>query len=209
MITAGDESGHTQHGNNNPYCQDNELAWLDWNHDEARTALLEFTKRLLEPRRTEPIFRRRRFSQGRSIHGADIKDFYWLKPDGSEMSESDWQAGHARSLGMALPGNQIDEIDETGETGERGECITGDTFAILFNAHHEMVDFRLGSRQRDVQWTTEINTADPHATPRTYANQEIYLLNSLQPFSRPWNDEPENQAPLRFEIVWKIALIIR
>jgi glycogen operon protein len=162
MLCAGDERGRTQLGNNNAYCQDSPLVWLDWDLDPDQSAMLGFTRMLLELRRLQPVFRRRRFFQGRSIHGADIKDLYWLKPDGDEMTDADWHAGHARCLGMVLPGDQIEE------TGERGERVAGDTFAILFNAHDEPVPFRLGTRRRDVVWTTVFDTADPGASARSY-----------------------------------------
>ncbi len=171
MITSGDEFSRTQRGNNNPYCQDSPLVWLDWNHSAAQRALLTFTGRLLHLRRTQPVFRRRRFFQGRSIHGAEIKDLYWLRPDGAEMTEADWHAGHAHCLGMVLPGDQIEE------TGERGERIAGDTFAILFNAHDDPVPFHLGARRRDIAWTTVIDTADPEAPACTFPHMGTYPLH--------------------------------
>jgi isoamylase len=171
MITAGDEFGHTQLGNNNPYCQDQPLVWLDWHHCATQKCLLEFTRRLLDLRRTQPVFRRRRFFQGRPIHGAEIKDLYWLRPDGAEMTDTDWHTGEARCLAMVLPGDQI------GETGEQGERITGESFAILFNAHHEPVSFRLGTRRRDLTWTTVIDTADPNASACTFPHLGIYPLH--------------------------------
>ncbi len=96
MLLAGDEFGHSQHGNNNAYCQDSPLAWLDWNLSTEQRALLDFTQKLMRLRKTEPVFLRRHFFQGRAIHGADIKDLYWLKPDGSEMADWDWHTDHAR-----------------------------------------------------------------------------------------------------------------
>jgi isoamylase len=170
MLTSGDEFGHTQLGNNNPYCQDSPLVWLDWNHCPAQRALFAFTRELLHLRRTQPVFHRRRFFQGRPIHGASIKDLYWIRPDGAEMTEADWNAGHARCFAMALPGDQIVE------TGEQGERITGDTFVILFNAHDELVSFRLGARHRDIRWTREFDTADPEAPRDTFPTMGIYPL---------------------------------
>jgi len=162
MLLAGDEFGQTQHGNNNAYCQDGPLAWLDWNLCDERRALLTFTRTLMRLRQIQPVFRRRRFFRGRAICGAGVKDLYWIKPDGTEMSETDWQAEHARCLCMVLPGDQIDETDE------HGGRILGDTFAILFNAHHEMVPFRLGARQENLYWWSELETAAPHAAPRRF-----------------------------------------
>ena len=145
--------------------------WLDWDPAPDQVELLEFTRMLLQLRRTEPVFRRRRFFQGRSIHGAGIKDLYWLKPDGGEMTDADWHAGHAHCLGMVLPGDQIEE------TGEQGERVSGDTFAILFNAHDEPVEFRLGARRRDIVWTTVFDTAAPGAPARSYPQMGIYPLH--------------------------------
>ncbi|HSI65413.1 MAG TPA: glycogen debranching protein GlgX [Candidatus Saccharimonadia bacterium] len=170
MLLAGDEFGQTQHGNNNAYCQDGPLAWLNWNLSDHQSALLEFVRGLLLLRKTQPVFRRRRFFQGRPIHGGDIKDLYWIKPDGTEMNDADWNSGYARSLGMALPGDQI------GETGMQGERIEGDSFAILFNAHHEQISFRLGARKRDVTWMCLLDTGRPEALPQTFAHMEEFPL---------------------------------
>jgi isoamylase len=170
MLLAGDEFGQTQHGNNNSYCQDSSVAWLDWNLSGEQRALLEFVRDLIHLRKTQPVFRRRHFFQGRPIHGAEIKDLYWLKPDGAEMSEGDWASGFARCLGMVLSGDQIAEV------GEHGERILGGSFAILFNAHHEAILFRLGTRQRDVRWTCVFDTAAPDAPPRTFEHMEEFPL---------------------------------
>lgn len=170
MLLAGDEIGHTQQGNNNVYCQDGPLAWLNWEHSHEQRTLLEFVRALLRLRRTEPVFRRRQFFQGRAIHGADSKDLYWIRPDGAEMSEADWQAAHASCLALVLPGDQIEESDENGER------IVGDTLAVLFNAHHQSIEFRLGARQRNIGWRSEIDTARAEAPPRTFAHMGIYPL---------------------------------
>jgi glycogen operon protein len=172
MLLAGDEFGQTQHGNNNAYCQDSRLAWLDWNLSVEQRALLDFTREVMRLRKTEPVFRRRHFFQGRAIHGAEIKDLYWIKPDGTEMTDADWNAGYARCLGMALPGDQIDEI------GDQGERIRGDTFAILFNAHHEPIDFRIGARRRDVRWTCVLDTGTPDPPPRTFEHMGTFPLQA-------------------------------
>ena len=155
MVLAGDELGKSQQGNNNAYCQDSPLTWLDWNISAEQRELFDFVRKIIELRKTEPVFRRRRFLQGRPVHGPDIRDIYWLKQDGSEMSWEDWNAHHARCLGMCLAGDQIDETDE------RGERIVGNTFAILFNAHDEAISFRLGARQQNLRWTCVLNTGAP------------------------------------------------
>jgi glycogen operon protein len=170
MLLAGDEFGQTQHGNNNAYCQDSPLAWLDWNLSAEQRALLEFVREVVRLRKTQPVFRRRNFFQGRPIHGAEIKDLYWLKPDGAEMSDHDWASGFARCLGMVLTGDQISEVDE------HGERIVGDSFAILFNAHHQPISFRLGTRQRDVRWTCVFDTAAPDAQRRMFEHMSDFPL---------------------------------
>jgi len=169
MITAGDELGRTQQGNNNAYCQDSPLAWIDWKLDAERQALLAFVRKVIALRRSEPVFRRRRFFCGRPIHGADVKDLYWIKPDGSEMSDADWRS-EARVLGMALPGDQIPELDE------RGLPIRGKTFALLFNGQSDPVPFRIGARDRPLRWTCVIDTADPDAPPIDFAHGSLLLL---------------------------------
>jgi isoamylase len=172
MLLAGDEFGQTQHGNNNAYCQDSPLAWLDWNLSAEQRALLDFVRELVRLRKTQPVFRRRHFFQGRPIYGAEIKDLYWLKPDGSEMTDADWNTGYARSLGMVLPGDQITEVDD------HGERIVGDSFAILFNAHHEAISFHLGARQRDIRWTCVLDTAVQNEPPRTFEHMSKFPLQA-------------------------------
>ncbi|MGV3532979.1 MAG: glycogen debranching protein GlgX [Chthoniobacteraceae bacterium] len=173
MLLAGDEFGQTQRGNNNAYCQDSPLAWLDWSLSSEQRELLDFTREVVRLRKSEPVFRRRHFFQGRPIHGPDIKDLYWLKPDGTEMTDADWIAGQARSLGMILPGNQITEM------GERGEPIIGESFGVLFNAHHEPIHFLLGARRRDLVWSCVIDTAAPSPpTARIYKHSEILPLQA-------------------------------
>ena len=135
MLLGGDEIGRTQGGNNNAYCQDNEISWLDW--ESADTGLLEFTAALVEFRRAHPVFRRRRWFQGRPIHGSALTDIAWFTPDAAQMSEESWGEGDARSLGVFLNGQEI------ASPGPRGEKITDDCFYIMFNAHSEGLEFRL------------------------------------------------------------------
>src|SRR5215469_2096592 len=124
MLLAGDESGHTQLGNNNAYCQDSPLTWLNWDLTPEQRELLEFVRGLIELRSQNPVFRRRHFFQGRPIHGPDIKDLYWLTPAGTEMSDQDWIAGHVLCFGIVLIGSQITEPDA------QGERIVGSSFLI-------------------------------------------------------------------------------
>ena len=172
MLLAGDEFGQTQHGNNNAYCQDSPLAWLNWNLSDEQRALLAFTRDLLRLRQLQPVFRRRGFFQGRAIHGSEIKDLYWIKSDGSEMSEADWHSGHVCSIGMVLPGDQITETDE------KGERIVGDSFAILLNSHHEPLPFRLGARRRELRWRCVFDTAVLSAETRTFEHMSIFPLQA-------------------------------
>jgi isoamylase len=137
MLTAGDEIGRTQRGNNNAYCQDNPLSWVDWTIDDARNRLLTFVRRVVELRRLHPAFRRRHFFEGRSLHGDDAKDIAWLKPDGAEMTEQEWNNDFARSLGVYLAGNRL------GESDGRGRDVTDDDFLLLFNAHDGVIPFTL------------------------------------------------------------------
>jgi len=137
MLLAGDERGHTQNGNNNAYCQDNPVSWIDWTRTPERDSLAEFTRLLIGLRRSHRIFRRRDFFAGRALHGKDAKDIHWLKPDGTEMTDEEWEHEHARSLGVLLTGGDLGELDRFGMPAK------DDDFLILFNAHHAEVEFRI------------------------------------------------------------------
>jgi isoamylase len=150
MMLGGDEAGRTQHGNNNAYCQDNEISWYEWDHVDGD--LLEFTRRLIALRREHPVLRRRRWFQGRSIRGS--VDLGWYRPDGAEMSDDDWDAGSAASVGIFLNGEAITDRDR------RGQRVTDDSFLLLFNAHADPVDWTL-PKQWGQWWEVIIETADP------------------------------------------------
>lgn len=152
MLLAGDEMGRTQRGNNNAYCQDNEISWVAWNLTDADHALFDFVARLIRLRRQHPVFRRRNFFQGRPIRGSGIKDIHWFKPDGSEMSDEEWAHDFARSLGVFLSGEALGEVDQ------RGRAIHDDNFILLFNAHHERIDFRLPILCEGCAWQAELDT---------------------------------------------------
>ncbi len=137
MLLAGDERGHTQNGNNNAYCQDNEISWIDWRQSPERTALTEFTRLLISLRRSHRVFRRRDFFEGRPLHGQEAKDIHWLRPDGAEMTDEEWDKEHARSLAVYLAGGDLGELDRYGMPAR------DDDFLILFNAHSEPVEYRL------------------------------------------------------------------
>lgn len=160
MVAHGDELGRTQRGNNNVYCQDNELAWVNWDLDEDRTALLEFARHVVHLRRDHPVFRRRRFFAGAPERGgeSDLRDIAWLSPAGEHMSDSQWQEEFARSVMVFLNGDAIAEPDL------RGEEIVDDSFLILFNAQPEPTTFTLPDAEYGDTWTVVIDT-DHHFTP--------------------------------------------
>jgi glycogen operon protein len=170
MLLAGDEFGNSQQGNNNAYCQDSPVGWIDWNLSDEQREQLEFVRKLLHLRKTQPVFRRSRFFQGRPVHGHDFKDLHWLTPQGGEMTDADWNSEHTFCLGMALLGDQIDE------TNARMERIVGDDFLILFNSGHGPVPFQLGARAQCFRWICEFDTADPHATGTVLGQLTEYLL---------------------------------
>ena len=168
MISHGDEVGRTQLGNNNAYCQDCELTWIDWDLDEDKQTLLEFARKLVQFRRAQPTLRRRRYFQGRNIRGG--KDVAWLSPDGREMDDPAWHAGFVRTLGMLLSGTAIEEVSE------RGQPIIGDTLLVLLNGHTETLPFTLPPIEADQQWQRVFDTFDPHGTDRTYTSGGRYPL---------------------------------
>jgi glycogen operon protein len=157
MLLGGDEMGRTQGGNNNAYCQDNEISWFDWGLRDDNLELLGFTRRLMDFRTAHPVLRRRRWFQGRSIRGQELKDIAWFNPDGQEMTDADWDAGFAKVLGVFLNG------DEIPNRGPRGERIVDDSLLLLFSAHHEPIDFTIPEGGYGEQWDLAFDTAEPLA----------------------------------------------
>jgi glycogen operon protein len=153
MISGGDEVARTQHGNNNAYCQDNELSWTPWELSSDQASFLSFTRQLVALRRTYPVLRRRKFFQGRSIRGAGVKDICWLDPSGQEMTDAGWQSPDARALGVLLAGDAIDELDE------RAQRIVSDTLLVLYNAGETPVEFRLPNEGSSTGWLPVVDTA--------------------------------------------------
>jgi glycogen operon protein len=154
MISHGDEFGRTQRGNNNAYCQDNDLTWIDWRLSEDQASLCDFVAQLVRFRHQQPTLRRRKYFQGRSIRGGGIKDVSWLAPDGREMTDETWHADSVRSLGMLLAGDAIEE------TNERGEPITGDTLLVLLNADSLEAPFKLPPLLPHQRWQRVFDTSD-------------------------------------------------
>jgi isoamylase len=155
MLLAGDEIGRTQGGNNNAYCQDNEISWMDWNLAPWQNDLLRFVRGLIRLRAEQPVLRRRRFFQGRQVHGSDLHDIAWFVPDGRTFEEHDWHTEDARCLGLRLAGDAIEEMDP------RGLRIVGDTLMILFNSGEEDVEFLLPPVRRRQRWHRIVDTAVP------------------------------------------------
>src|SRR5499427_1163734 len=158
MLLGADEIGRTQCGNNNAYCQDGPISWVDW--ERAEGDLQEFVARLIQLRRDHPVFRRRRWFQGREIHGEELTDVAWFKPDGGQMTLQDWQNGFARSLAVFLNGEEIASPDH------RGRRVRDDSFFILFNAHDQPLRFTLPRGPYGRRWMRALDTADP--LPRFY-----------------------------------------
>ncbi len=152
MLSHGDELGRTQHGNNNAYCQDDELSWVDWDLGPQQRELLEFTRGLIALRRDHPVLRRRRFFQGRAANG-EIGDITWLRPDGREMTEADWGRPDAHTIGVHLNGDAISERDA------HGQPVRDDSFLILFNAYWEPVAFTLPPADYGERWRVLVDTA--------------------------------------------------
>jgi isoamylase len=159
MLTAGDERARTQHGNNNAYCQDNELSWHDWTEDERRDQLLAFTRRLIALRRDNRVFRRSAFLTGDSPMGSGAPDVWWFRPDGRGMTRKNWERGDAFALGVFLNGAEITERTPDGDE------IVDDSFLVLFNAWRDAVTFRLPPVRFGRRWAHELSTAAPELPP--------------------------------------------
>jgi isoamylase len=152
MLLGGDEIGRTQGGNNNAYCQDNAVSWHDW--ERADGEMLDFTARLIHFYRKHPVFRRRKWFQGRPIHGSGVTDIAWFTPDGIPMTEENWGEGFAKSLGVFLNGESLTVPDG------RGNRIVDDSFHLMFNAHHGPLAFRLPALEGGEQWTKVVDTEE-------------------------------------------------
>jgi glycogen operon protein len=162
MICHGDELGRTQGGNNNGYCQDNEITWIDW--ESADTELLEFTRQVSQLRASHPVFRRRRFFNGKPVGrrgDAGVPDIAWFTPEGTEMTGDDWGSGFAKSVTVYLNGHGIPDMDA------RGQRVIDDSFLLCFNAHYEPIDFTLPPKEFGASWTKVLSTALPEPDEAT------------------------------------------
>jgi glycogen operon protein len=171
MLLMGDEMGRTQQGNNNAYCQDNSISWVNWELKPEDHALRTFLQRLMSIRKQHPIFHRRSFFQGREVRGAGIKDILWLKPDGQEMSDEEWNNSFARCLGVYMIGDALEEQDD------RGYPIVDDDFLILLNAHHEPIHFVLPGYRANAHWHALMDTSNVFGQPPEGA----YLAGTTYP----------------------------
>jgi glycogen operon protein len=186
MIAHGDEVGRTQRGNNNVYCQDNELAWINWKLAEEESQLLAFTSAVVSLRQEHAVFRRRRFFAGDAAHGgkSNLGDIEWFSSDGTEMDELDWRNGYARTLMVFLNGQAIPEPDP------RGQRTLDSDFLLLFNAHSDPVDFALPPAQYGTTWCIRLDTTMPEpgsadqqdwlaATTHAVTGRSIVVLESV------------------------------
>jgi glycogen operon protein len=174
MLLAGDEIGRTQGGNNNAYCQDNEISWLDWELDDSKKALRQFTRDLIALRKAHPAFHRRKFFQGREIRGSELGDIAWFTPEGNEMDAASWSDQWAKSLAMRLGGEALGEVDPD------GELLTDASFLLLVNAHHEPISFVVPPAPEERRWALVIdtNSAEVGAPGVARSGGELYELNS-------------------------------
>jgi glycogen operon protein len=171
MLLGGDELSHSMDGNNNAYCQDDDISWLNWQLDGRKRGFLEFVRKLIEIWRKQPVFQRRSFFQGRSIRGTDIRDVSFLGPDGTDMDDQAWNTGFVRCMGVRLAGDLIAEVDE------RGEPIVGDTTMMLLNAHHEAISFSLPRYKVGQHWERMFDTAlDDTFAGATLREGDLYPL---------------------------------
>jgi len=172
MLLGGDEMGQTQQGNNNGYCQDNEISWFDWEH--ADEALLDFARNLIGFYKSHPVFMRRGWFLGRPIHGGGVEDIAWFTPEGIEMAEEHWGEGFAKSMAIFLNGKAI------AYPGFRGEKITDDSFLLSFNAHYESIPFTLPGPEWGKQWVRLLDTAQGGFVEdeKKYAAQEEVPVES-------------------------------
>jgi glycogen operon protein len=198
MIHAGDECGRSQGGNNNAYCQDNEISWFQWEWDDADLALFDFTRRLIAIRREFPVLHRRKFFQGRSIHGTAVRDIRWISRGGTDMTDEEWANGRVHVLGMLLNGAVMDE------SNSKGENIKDDILLMLVNGNWEDVPFRLPGKRKDPSWEVLVDTATLKAVAGRAipCGQQLTLpARSLVLLRQP---RPEPEQPRRAEDeVWR------
>ena len=172
MISHGDEYGRTQHGNNNVYCQDNEISWIDWNWDDRQKDFYEFTRKLIQIRKNQPVTHKRRFFKGRSIRGKDVRDIRWLNTKGSDITDKQWNINFIRCMGMLLNGELINEVDENGLP------IKDDILLLIVNSYWENIHFSLPNGELKSSWEVLTDTSE-----RFPDNSEIHNEIEMSPRS--------------------------
>jgi len=180
MLCGGDEICRTQHGNNNAYCQDNEISWLNWNLNEESRQMLEFTSKVISIRREHPALHRTKFFQGRQIRGSNVRDIIWFRPDGGEMDDEDWTSPNTRGLIMFLSGTGIDDVDENGIP------LHDNNFLLMLNASARDADFYLP--RIEAQWELLIDTANPGKKETGHSGiraRSLKLFRCCQPVVPP------------------------
>lgn len=195
-------------GNNNAYCQDNEISWFDWTRDEKQNEFLEFARKLISFRNAHPVFRRPKFFQRRRIRGSEIRDVMWFNPGGSEMSKEEWASPFVRCVGMLLSGDTSDVVNF------EGEPVRDDTFLLLINAHYEAIPFVLPG-QENIEWQLILDTVNQNGfltEPREFASGDdvdlggracclLQLVKGAQAQAREesWKKRPVEFPPLSAE----------
>ncbi|PYR57445.1 MAG: hypothetical protein DMF85_13665 [Acidobacteria bacterium] len=170
MMSGGDEMGRTQCGNNNAYCQDNEISWTHWDVSAEQKEFLLFARRVIQVWKDHPVLRRRKFFQGRRVRGAEVLDIAWLDSSGAEMTDETWNSPDVRCLGVRLNGDAIQEVNE------RGDGIVGDTLLLLLNGGTESLPFVLPATAAIERWDTVLDTADPWQAVRRLRAGDRYEL---------------------------------
>jgi isoamylase len=190
MLLSGDEMGRTQQGNNNAYCQDNELSWLDWSLTEADEELLVFVQRMISLRKEHAAFHRRSFFQEQRLRGKK-KNILWFTPDGLEMADEEWNLGFARCLGMYLSGDSIGEVDR------QGNPVVDDDFLLMLNASPDDIPFTLPGFRSHIRWQPLVDTSEhaESADAKRYARGSTYLLKGRSLVLLHQSSSPTSHMP--------------
>ena len=170
MISGGDELGRTQRGNNNAYCQDNEISWTNWTLSDAQREFFDFTCRVTRLMQEHPVLRRRRFFEGRRLRGSKVRDIMWLVPSGREMTDAEWAAEHVKCLGVRLAGGAL------GERDEEGQPVVGETLLYLLNADERATEFTLPTFEPGLTWRCLIDTFDERREKHTFTGGQTFRL---------------------------------
>jgi glycogen operon protein len=170
MISGGDELGRTQRGNNNAYCQDNEISWYPWELSDEDQKFLEFVRKVAAIRKRQPVIHRKDFFRGKKLaDGTYLNEVYWLRPDGKYMQESDWTDGNAKAIGILIEGSGLEEVDS--HTGER---LKGNTLLAFCNASHVDITYKLPKHKAHEHWELLIETSE-RASPSCWISNQSFV----------------------------------